>query len=148
MSDRGEKIYNEILKDVEKMVGDKTTYMDDLNKAGKKLLGIKFRGVFASNHIPRLNDLTPYCILNLDKSTEPGSHWVALAKTGDNSILFDSFGRDHKQILPNLWYSGNGRIFSTEDDPEQKITEENCGAHVISFLVFLDKYGPRLAMYI
>lgn len=146
-----ETLYKKILKDVvEPLTGDKTTYLQELNGVGKKLLGVKFKGVFPSDKIPKLHDLSPYCILNLDKSTESGSHWVALAKhIGTNdSILYDSFGRDNKKIIPALQYSGNGRIIDTDRDAEQKITEENCGARALSWLIFFDKYGAKNAMLI
>lgn len=144
-----ETMYKSILKKVvEPLTGDKTTYLQELNGIGKKLLGVKFRGVYPSDKIPRLNDLTPYCILNLDKSTERGSHWVALAKHGDNSILYDSFGRNDKKIIPALRYSGNGRIINTEDDSEQHVLETNCGARCLAFLIFFDEYGAKLAMYV
>ena len=141
-------LYNKMLKDVEKVTGDKTTYLQQLNKVGKKMLSVKYKGTFPSDKIPRLNDLSPYCILNLDKSTEPGSHWVALAKHGNHSILYDSFGRDNKKIIPNLRYSGNGQIFNTDLDCEQKIQETNCGARCICWLKFLDEYGVKNAMLI
>jgi hypothetical protein len=144
-----EILYNKLLKDVvEPLTGDRTTYLQELNGIGKKLLGVKFKGVFPSDKIPRLNDLSPYCILNLDKSTESGSHWVALAKNGRDSILYDSFARDHKKIIPALKYSGNGRIIQPEDDVEQKILETNCGARCLAWLVFFDKYGAKNAMLI
>ncbi len=40
-------IYNKILKQViEPITGDQTTYLDDLLRVGKKMLGIKFKGVY------------------------------------------------------------------------------------------------------
>lgn len=145
-----EKLYNDILtKKIYPLIGDKSTYMNDLNKVGRKLLGIKFKGVFPSDKIPKLNDLSPYCILNLDKSDESGSHWIALGKiNNNNSIVYDSFGRDNKQIIPNLRYSGNGIILDTDRDAEQKITEEDCGARSLAFLVVLNKYGLDVAKLI
>tara|TARA_R110001606_G_scaffold389388_1_gene555484 strand:- start:431 stop:880 length:450 start_codon:yes stop_codon:yes gene_type:complete len=142
------KKYNQILKEIEKMVGSKTTYLQQLNKAGKKILGVKFRGVFPSDRIPKLNDLSPYCILNLDKSNEPGSHWVSLAKIGKNSIIYDSFGRCYTKIIPKLIYSGNGKIINTDRDVEQPITATNCGARSLAWLKFLDKYGAENALLI
>ena len=144
-----EILYNKILNEIiEPLTGDKTTYLDELNGVGKKILGVKFKGVFPSDKIPKLHDLTPYCILNLDKSTESGSHWVALAKDGTNSILYDSFGRDDKKIIPNLSYSGNGRILNTDKDAEQGILETNCGARCLAWLVFFDNWGAKSAMLI
>jgi hypothetical protein len=141
-------LYKKMLKDVEGLIGDKTTYLEQLNGAGKKLLGVKFKGTFPSDKIPKLNDLSPYCILNLDKSTEPGSHWVSLVKHGNDCILYDSFGRDNKQIIPDLQFSGNGRIIQPDDDSEQKVTESNCGARALSWIMFFDKYGAKAAMLI
>ena len=145
-----ENLYNNILKQqVYPLIGDKTTYLTQLEGAGKKLLRVKFKGVFPSDKIPKLNDLAPYCILNLDKSTEGGSHWIALVKTdSDDSIVYDSFGRDHKKIIPSLNYSGNGRIKNTDRDSEQKISETDCGARCVAFLIFYDKYGKDASMLI
>lgn len=142
------RLYNIILRQVIKLVGNKTTFLSQLNTVGKQLLGVKFKGVFPSDEIPKLTNRTPYCILNLDKSYEPGSHWIALAKVKKKSIIYDSFGRTHTKIIPNLKYSGNGRILDTDLDAEQKITEQSCGARSIGFLVFLDKYGPEMALLI
>jgi hypothetical protein len=142
-------IYGKVLKDVVyPLTGDKTTYLTDLNGIGKKILGVKFKGVFPSDKIPRLNDLQPYCILNLDTSEEAGSHWVAIAKNGDNTYIYDSFGRNNVKIIPNLQYSGNGRIIDTDRDVEQGILETNCGARSLAWLVFLDKWGIDCAKLI
>ena len=54
-------------KKVYPLIGDKTTYLSELLRIGKKLFGVKFKGVFPSDKIPKLNDLSPYAILNLDK---------------------------------------------------------------------------------
>ncbi len=146
-----EKLYNQKLKEIEKYhVGDKTTFLSQLNGAGKKLLGVKFKGVYPSDKIPKLNDLSPYCILNLDSSKEPGSHWIALAKNQDknHTIVYDSFGRHNNKIIPNLKFSGNGRIIDSDRDPEQKPKETNCGARALSFLCIHDKYGEDVAKLI
>jgi hypothetical protein len=144
-----DRLYKDTLAEVEKYyTGDKTTYLKELEGAGKKLLGIKFKGVFPSDKIPKLNDLSPFCILNLDTSKEPGSHWVALAKYKNGAVLYDSFGRRNQEIIPNLKFSGNGRIIDTDRDAEQKILETNCGARCLSFLWIFDKYGPDVAKMI
>lgn len=142
------KKYNVILKHIEKHLGKTTTYSDTLYTIGKKLLLIKFKGVYPSDKIPKLNDLSPYCIVNVDKSNESGSHWMALVKSGNHCILYDSFGRRNTQLIPNLRFSGNGKIIDTDRDSEQKIKEENCGARAMAFLVFYNKYGEKNAMKI
>ena len=143
-----EKLYNAYLKQIYKLIGNKTTYLTQLLGAGKKLLDIKFKGVFPSDKIPKLNDLSPYCILNLDRSNEPGSHWISLAKDGDRTLIYDSFGRDYKRIIPNIAYSGNGTIANTDKDSEQKISETDCGARSLAWLLLFDKHGWDVAKLI
>ena len=140
--------YNKILKSVKKRVGGKTTYLGQLDKAGKDIFGSRFHGVYPSDKIPKLTDRKPYAILNLDRSDEPGSHWIALAKVGTNSIVYDSFGRHHTKIIPSLLYSGNGKLISTDDDQEQHIMATDCGARSISWLLFLDKHGAENSLLI
>ena len=145
------KLYDRKLKEIETYhTGDKTTYLGELNGVGKKLLGIRFKGVFPSDKIPRLNDLSPYCILNLDKSTEPGSHWIALAKNGDkdHTMVYDSFGRNNYQIIRELTYSGNGRVIDVDRDAEQSILQTNCGARSLSWLCIYDQWGEDVAKLI
>lgn len=146
-----DKLYNQKLKEVEKYhTGDKTTYLGELNGVGHKLLGVKFKGVYPSDRIPKLNDLSPYCILNLDTSKEPGSHWVAIAKNDkkDHTIIYDSFGRHNYKIIPQLRFSGNGKIIDADRDVEQRISETNCGARCIAWLCIYDKWGEDVAKLI
>jgi hypothetical protein len=142
-----ELVYNKILKQIiEPLSGDETTYLTELNGIGKKLFGVKFKGVFPSDKIPKLNDLSPYAILNLDTSKQPGSHWVAIAKYPTQSkpktLLYDSFARKGSKIIKSLSYSGNGRIINSDlKDSEQDVMETNCGARCLAWLVVVEKYG-------
>jgi hypothetical protein len=145
-----EKQYSIILKKIiEPQTGKKETYGDDLNRLAIKLFGVKMRGVFPSDKIPKLTDLTPYAILNLDKSTESGSHWIAVAKIPekDTIICYDSFGRCFSKIIPSLKNNGM-KIMNTDQDAEQKIKETNCGARCLAFLVCFEQYGWKQAIKI
>lgn len=142
-------IYNKVLKEViYPLTGKKTTYLTELNGIGRKILGVKFKGVFPADKIPKLNDLSPYAILNLDTSKEPGSHWIAIAKIGNDTYVYDSFGRSNIKIIKNLAFSGNGRIIDADRDTEQDLLETDCGARSIAWLVFLDKWGIEYAKLI
>ena len=157
---QAEQIYNTYLnKAVYPLTGKKTTYLSQILGAGHKLLGVKFKGVYPSDKIPKLNDLAPYAILNLDKSSESGSHWIAIAKlpqsfnrssgkTTNESIIYDSFGRDYKRIIPDIEYSGNGTIKNTDRDSEQKILQTDCGARCLAWLLVVENYGPSVALKI
>jgi len=151
MHEKGANImYNSILKKmVYPLIGNKSTYQHELDKAGIKLLGTEFKGVFASDKIPVLNDLKKYAIINLDKSTEPGSHWVAIAFDNDKIYVYDSFGRKTKNIMPSIYGSGNGsNIIDTDYDKEQKIKETNCGARCLAWLILFEHYGFKNALLI
>src|SRR6056300_558843 len=116
MEKKAMKIYNSKLKILENLIGNDTTWLHELDKAGKKLFGTKFSGVYPSDKIPKLTKSKCYCILNLDKSGEPGSHWIALAKVKDKIMFYDSFGRKGEKLIPTLKLSGNGKIIDTQLD--------------------------------
>lgn len=145
---KAEKIYNNVTNKISKMLGHNgTTFDQELHRMGKKLFGVKFKGVFTSDKIPKLNELSPYAIVNLDRSGEPGSHWVAIAKKNNEMVIFDSFGRT-KEILPMAYYSGNGRLIYPDNDPNQRVLETNCGQKSLSWLYVYDTYGWNVARHI
>ena len=51
-----------------------------------------FRGVFMPDNLPSKPNLNECGIVNFNKSSEPGSHWVAYYQIGDERKYFDSFG--------------------------------------------------------
>jgi len=60
-----------------------------------------FRGVYAMDTLPKIEDWDKpsSCICNLDRSTEPGSHWISIfyPKNGPPEY-FDSYGFDGKRF--------------------------------------------------
>lgn len=144
---KAEQIYIDVLERMIKILGNTTTYNTDLQKIGKKLFKHKFVGVFSSDNIPHLkkNEL---CILNLDKSYQTGSHWVGMVMDEKYNVwIYDSFARDINTILPDLKKQYNS-IKTTEQDAEQKISQNNCGARTMAFLYVFHKCGVRYAKYI
>ena len=141
-------IYNIVLSYLKNIVGNKTTYSDDLLLISKKLLGDKFSGVYSSDEIPKLQTDT-YAILNLDTSSESGSHWIAIYKDKSNeTYVYDSFGRSNKKIIPSLSKSGNGIIKDTDRDAEQKINQIDCGARSLAWILFCHIWGIECAKLI
>ena len=136
-----EKLYNKVLNDyIIPIVGNKTTYMTDLLKTGKEIFGDKFIGVFPSDRIPQMYN-NQMCILNLDKSNEPGSHWISIYSYNNKLIVYDSFGRKSSKIIKSL--SGfNKNIIDTEYDAEQKPHETNCGARSLTALCLMNTHNP------
>ncbi len=142
------KQYNDLVGFMIKMLGNKSTFSDNLDKVGRKKLGTKFHGVYPSDKIPKLNRIKPYAVINLDNSRKPGSHWVAIA-WNDNAryhMVYDSFGRKTQKILPNFYNQRGGKkIIDTEYDAEQRIKEDNCGQRCLAWLMCVDKFGFDLS---
>lgn len=145
-----EKLYQLVLDNfIYPMVGKKVTFGDDLKRAGVKLFGKKFAGIFPSDMIPRLTKQQPYAILNLDSSNEPGSHWIAVAFEKDKIWVYDSFGRPTREIIPSLIDEyGIENLLMVDDDAEQHISEDDCGARCLAWLYIFDRYGSRIARLI
>ena len=145
-----EKTYTQILKKMYKKVGKTTTYNDQLIKVGKQLFKHKFMGVFASDKIP--NKIPKgYCfIINVDKSNESGSHWIAVCKDiNTNQIwVYDSFGRNITKLIPNLKKKFKLNLKEPEHDAEQKESQTDCGARCLAFIYIFLNYGPSIAKYI
>lgn len=145
---KAEKLYNNYLKKMIRIVGNKITYSNDLEKIGKRIFGNKFIGVFTCDRIPDYIKKNDMAIINLDNSSQSGSHWVAICKdTKDNIWVYDSFGRKTYNILPSI-YGNKRKIKTTERDAEQNKEETNCGARCLAFLKVFNKYGSKYAKYI
>jgi hypothetical protein len=161
-----EEIYRRVLDDiVYPLLGKKTTWAKDLNRIGLKLFGKNFTGAHASDTMPQLginadgsettnNNINKfsrlYQIANLDDSTMPGSHWIALAFDVDtkNVWVYDSFGRKTSKIMPNLVKQYGKKLMQVDDDAEQKLSEDDCGARAMAWLYVFDRYGAEVARLI
>jgi hypothetical protein len=68
-------------------------------------------------------------ILNLDKASGPGTHWVAIKTLKDKSLhYYDSLGAMPPFVLKN-------RIVKYNNIKEQNDKEENCGYRSLLFLL-------------
>ena len=71
-------------------------------------------------------------IVNFNKSTEPGSHWVAYFKDGDKRIYFDSFGQVipieiQKYLKTKEEFKNDAPVIQRNTDIVQKPNTEICG---------------------
>ena len=71
-------------------------------------------------------------IVNLDKDSGPGTHWVAYKKQGQKVIYFDSFGDLQPPIELMLYLNVN----EVKYNPEKYQTYDtyNCGHLCLKFL--------------
>jgi hypothetical protein len=112
------KFYNDLLRIIQQFIGDRVTDSKLLNRLGGAIFLTKWKGVFAHDEqYPSKG----YCIVNLDNSDEPGSHWVAVA----NGHVYDSFGRCN--LLKKGACAGDGIA-------DQKDSETNCGQRSMAWL--------------
>lgn len=148
MKRRAETYYNSMLNKINQQMGTGSTDNHQLHKFGKKLFKKSFRGVFAANQIPKMNN-GDLAIINLsDLGDGPGSHWIGLVKTKEGALAYDSFGRRIHRILPKLIQSGNGIISETESDAEQSKSQDNCGQRCLAYLATYRRYGYHGAKFI
>ncbi len=145
------EIYNSELKRIIGLIGhDNTTTNTDLDRIGKKLFRRKYVGTFASDRLPTLSEDRNFCIINVDTTGMPGSHWVACCYDAkrDDILVYDSFGRDTKKLLPHLQSQTRKDIYDSQYDPEQRTEENSCGQRSLSFISVFDKLGWDYAVLI
>lgn len=90
-----------------------------------------YEGVFPVDQVPKLKRQKIY-IVNLDKSYEPGSHWVGIQtlEMPNYVTYFDPFGSlPPKEIISKLLQAGNEVWYSNQ--PVQSPLSQYCGYHVL-----------------
>lgn len=126
-----------------------TTDTGELNRIGRELFKDKYLGTFAQDKLPAImyKKASKFAIINVDKTGMPGSHWVAIAGLPNSNkiMVFDSFGRSSKKLLPLLRQQ---QVIDTDPDAEQKISQLSCGQFSMSWLYFFEKYGASNAKLI
>ena len=137
MSDKEliEREYGRWLKLTDQLVGTGVTSASHLKGIGTQLFDTSFLGVFPSDQIPRIKK-GECAIVNVDKSGDPGSHWVALTP----NHVYDSYGRDADTLMPDA----NIDQDDTERDAEQDIRQNNCGSRCIAFLICYQLHGDKV----
>ena len=111
-----------------------------------------FAGVFAIDILPIKLVKRPTCfILNTEKSTENGSHWIALYLPSRGPIeYFDSFGV--KPINNEIYefINLNGKHYIYNGKQIQHNTSKTCGKYCVIFILFRNKgltYNKFLNMF-
>ena len=95
----------------------------ELVDAARKLKIPYFKGVFLLDTLPRKPNKKECGIVNFDKSSGPGTHWVAWYKNSKTKIYFDSYGV--QPPLEVIKYLGSSIHYNT--DKLQTAGEVFCG---------------------
>lgn len=108
-------------------------YDHEIIKFAKQLKIPYFRGVFMRDALPLYPKKNESAVVNLDDSTNYGTHWVCYAKRGNQVKYYDSFG-DLRPPLEIIRYMGKNCQIYYNVHPEQKFNESSCGRYCLKFL--------------
>ncbi len=121
-------------------------YDNQLENVMKEYKDKGFKGVYAIDEIDKIPVSNKMgVILNLDKSDQPGSHWVALYIDADDDQTveyYDSFAeeppeslmKDIKKLVDKI----NPEVylkFKVNRIKQQSESSDNCGIHAMKFLI-------------
>lgn len=84
------------------------------------------------NNLPKKPLLYECAVVNFQKESEPGTHWVSYKKLRDVIFYFDSFGNLKPPLKLQEYFAGNKVFYNRE--VYQKLNEQNCGQNCVKFL--------------
>ena len=137
------KQYEQVLMDIEDILGSGVTTNDQLDKLGYSIFKNDYLGTYSSDKMPtRIKDNQCF-ILNTDSSRTSNKygHWIGFYKLNNRLWYYDSFARP-KEKLSKYWK--NKRIYNVnKTDRDQSYNSSDCGSRSMSFLIIFKKYGER-----
>lgn len=111
----------------------------------------KFCGVYASDNLPSVIESYPCgLIVNTDKETESGSHWVAMYfPTKDRGEFFDSYGNSPDFYRKNFktFLDGHSRTWIYNSRCLQSLTSSTCGQFCLYFVINRN-HGKTLSLIV
>lgn len=105
----------------------------ELNYLAKVLNIQHFRGVFMIDKLPKYPNKHESAIVNLEPSSELGSHWVCYVKQNNFVKYFDSFG--NLKPPPQLLEYFKGLKITYNRERYQKWNTSVCGHLCLQYLV-------------
>ena len=92
-----------------------------------------FRGVFAADAVQALEPLPGACVINTEKSGQPGLHWIAIYQEEPGVVeTFDSYGKDFSSYGLDLF---NSCRVIRQTEQLQALTTTVCGQYCLFFLL-------------
>jgi len=140
------KEFNKEVLKIRKMVGKGVTFGDELDKIARKKFPKLYFGIFSQDTIPQKLPTKCYFIVNVDFRSQSGSHWLGCYKSGSKVWVFDTFARPSKKLVPFLHKQFTNKkvvVIDTDSKKDQKPSQDDCGARVISFFSMIKKFGIR-----
>jgi hypothetical protein len=97
-------------------------------------------GVYACDELHQISSDNFAVILNTDKGTDDGEHWLALFKEKHSNVIeyFDSFGKDvnyysHSNLI-NQFLNNRGMVLEYSIQQLQSFNSNVCGQFCIYYL--------------
>ena len=137
------KDYEQVLMDLEDVLGSGVTTNDQLDKLGYSIFKNDYLGTFSSDKMPKYIKNNQCFILNTDSSRSANKygHWIGFYKLNWKLWYYDSFARP-KEKLSKFWKTK--RMYSANTtDRDQSFEESSCGSRSIAWLIVFRKYGKR-----
>jgi hypothetical protein len=95
-----------------------------------------FRGVFASDELPRRASTSSLFVFNTDPSNQPGMHWVSVyIDHRRHGEYFDSFGMHPTVHHFETFLNNNCTKWLCNTVPVQDVMSDACGYHCIFYAV-------------
>ena len=128
------------------MLGTGRTFASSLDRAGKKMFGHQFGGIFARDTLPSVLRggrrgylVNTDCLLGNDCGK--GVHWIAVMDLDGERLMSDPLGAVGKQQRRDL--NALHRPIWAEDDPEMRVDESTCGPRSFAALAVGLKHGKE-----
>ena len=137
------KDYENVLRDVEDVLGASVTTDAQLTDLGYRIFKNDYLGTFSSDKMPKYIKNNQCFILNTDSSRSANKygHWIGFYKLNGKLWYYDSFARP-KEKLSKFWK--NKRIYSAnKTDRTQSYEESDCGSRSMSFLILIKTYAEK-----
>ena len=118
-------------------IPDKPLSNFEISDYVKKLNIPNFRGVFMRDELPKKPWTNECGIVNFNTSLEPGSHWVAYYKNGQNRTAFDSYGQVILKELKDYLKTDKEKkaeVIQRNTDIVQKFNTQICG-HLCLYVI-------------
>ena len=116
----------------------KMLYTDDIRKIleSDKRTTSQFKGVFASDKLPRKANINSLYVCNTDSSTMPGEHWIVIYFDKDHRAeYFDSFGLHPSITSFENFLNNNSVTWKCNVKPVQHLLSDACGYHCVFFAI-------------
>lgn len=118
-----------------------TTQITSVLKSDQAISQI-YNSVCPIDKLPHLHTLPAALVINLDDSTQPGSHWVTVyIDTNNKGEYFDSYGREPNETLKNYMHKYTTNIKHNKKCIQQPLTA-TCGQLCIYYLVWRSRGVP------